>query len=68
MSNWAHHYFCYLLGGVHESITALPDFSDDNKIAVMFDFGEPSDSHLAPGGAHVNTRHPMPLQCLRDEA
>jgi hypothetical protein len=45
MNNWAHHRFCYLLGGVRESITMLPDFSDDNKIAVMSDYGEPSDSH-----------------------
>lgn len=34
-----HHYFCHVLGGVLESIPELPDFSDDNKIAVMSDYG-----------------------------
>src|SRR5579864_695422 len=33
------HYFCHVLAGVLESIPELPDFSDDNKIAVMSDYG-----------------------------
>lgn len=40
-----HHYFCHVLGGLLELIPELPDFSDDNKIAVMSDYGgEHSDA------------------------
>ncbi|QJD94300.1 hypothetical protein HH213_26100 [Duganella dendranthematis] len=43
-----HHYFCHVLGGVLEIIPELPDFSDDNKIAVMSDYGgEHSDAHYS---------------------
>lgn len=34
-----YHYFCHVLAGVLKSIPELPDFSDDNKIAVMSDYG-----------------------------
>ncbi len=43
-----HHYFCHVLSGLLELIPELPDFSDDNKIAVMSDYGgEHSDARYS---------------------
>jgi hypothetical protein len=42
------HYFGHVLGGLLELIPELPDFSDDNKIAVMSDYGgEHSDARYS---------------------
>lgn len=43
-----HHYFCHVLAGVLELIAELPDFADDNKIAIMSDYGgEHSDARYS---------------------
>ncbi|MDT0359334.1 hypothetical protein RJO15_26355 [Herbaspirillum huttiense F1] len=33
------HYFCHILANVIASLSELPDFSDDRKIAVLSDYG-----------------------------